>query len=182
MERLALADRHALRLRFGEPCDPRRLVEIYDVECILETFTDYAAFLSMPIDEVAATFANVDGCSSLTFALCPGELVMLVNPCHTLARRTLSIAHEFGHLVRGHRAVVIGRLNGALECPRYADSQEHEANAYASALLVPYAPLLQLLEDRAPERAIAELYGVSLEALHMRLRLVGLWRSRTTQP
>jgi hypothetical protein len=181
MERLALADRRALGLRFGEPCDPRRLMELHDVERILECPEDYCEDLEMCADEIAAVFAGLDGWSSLTFAIRPHEQWILVNPCHSPRRRALSIAHEFGHLVLGHSAVTIDRLDGALAHSRYSDAQEHEAYAYGLAFLIPYAPLLQLLDASASEQAIAELYGVSVDAVQMRLKLVGLWRARTAR-
>ncbi len=178
MERLAQADRRALGLRFGEPCDPRRLIELHDVECILESFTDYAAFLDVGVDEVAATFAGLDRWSSVTVAIAPGSLLMLVNPCHGPRRRRFNIAHEFGHLVLGHRPVMVDRCDGPLVHGRYSDADEHAAYAYALALPLPYAPLVQILADGASDSAVAKHYGVSLEAVHMRLKLVGLWEHR----
>jgi hypothetical protein len=178
MERLALADRHALGLRFGEPCDPRRLVELHDVERIVESFTEHAVLFRERVDDVAAMFAGLDEWSSLTFAIGPCTLMMLVNPCHSVARRTFSIAHEFGHLVLGHQSVSLDRLNGSFVHSRYSDVQEFEAYSYALALLIPYAPLLQFLEAGASHQAIADHYRVSLEALQMRLKLAGLWRGK----
>lgn len=46
LERLAETDRRALGLGFGEPCDPRRLVDLYDVSCILESLDDYMSYLA----------------------------------------------------------------------------------------------------------------------------------------
>lgn len=178
IERLAEVDRRALGLRFGQPCDPRHLVELHDVSRMLESFSDYASFLDCSVDDTAAFFLNLDSFSSLTFEAAPGDLLMLINPCHSQSRRTLSIAHEFGHLVLGHQPVTLGRLDGTLAHTRYSDKQEHEAYAYALALLLPYAPLLQLLAAGASEAAFADHCGVSTDALHMRLKLVGLWESR----
>jgi len=178
MERLAQADRETLGLRFGEPCDPRRLVELYDVRQIIESLTDYAAFLNWDLGGVVTVFDGMDAYSAVTFATSVSDLWMLVNPGHERPRRTFTIAHEFGHLVLGHRAVGVDRIDGGLAKPRYSDAQEHEAYAYALALLLPYAPLLQFLEAGASEQAIARHYGVSVEALHMRLKLAGLWETR----
>lgn len=179
MERLAQADRRALGLRFGEPCDPRRLVDLLDVECILESFTDYATFLNIGVDDAAATFAGLDRWSSVTISVAADSLIVLVNPCHAPRRRQFSIAHEFGHLVLGHRPVIVDRCDGPLAHGRYSDADEQAAYGYALALLLPYAPLLQILAAGASDGAIAENYGISLEAVHMRLKLVGLWERRS---
>jgi Zn-dependent peptidase ImmA (M78 family) len=58
---------------------------------------------------------------------------------------------------------------------RYSDEQEREATAYGAALLLPYAPLLQILRQGAPMRGIAHHYGVSVAAVEMRLKFTGLW-------
>src|SRR5437773_2657161 len=58
---------------------------------------------------------------------------------------------------------------------RYRDAQEHEAIAYGASLLLPYAPLLQMLLQGAPMRGIAHHYGVSVAAVEMRLKFTGLW-------
>jgi hypothetical protein len=58
---------------------------------------------------------------------------------------------------------------------RYSDDQEREAYAYGLALLLLYAPLLQMLCQGAPIRGIAYHYGVSVAAVEMRLKLTGLW-------
>jgi hypothetical protein len=180
-ERLALADRECLHLRFGEPCDPRQLREFYDVVDLVETFTDYARFLQQPVDAAAAQLADLDGWSGFTVSRTQWEHVILVNPCHAQVRRTLTIAHEFGHLVHGHRPLYVSHLGGCLEETRFSDAQELEANSYALALLLPYAPLTQLLDQGATLAAIAFHYGVSVEAVEMRLKLVGLWSTRTSR-
>ncbi len=46
LEKFALADRRALGCRFGEPCDPRKLLKFHDVKRILETFEDYNSWFA----------------------------------------------------------------------------------------------------------------------------------------
>ncbi len=59
--------------------------------------------------------------------------------------------------------------------PRYSDEQELEANCYALAILLPYAPLLQILKQGASTKAIACHYGISKDAVEMRIKITGLW-------
>jgi Zn-dependent peptidase ImmA (M78 family) len=99
---------------------------------------------------------------------------MLVNPAHSRTRRTLTIAHEFGHLALGHRPIIIKNDAGMQE-NRYSDDQERDATAYGASLLLPYAPLLQMLRQGATMRGIAYHYGVSVAAVEIRLKLTGLW-------
>jgi Zn-dependent peptidase ImmA (M78 family) len=55
-----------------------------------------------------------------------------------------------------------------------AEIQEWQAHNYALALLLPYAPLLQLLEQGIMLSQIAAHYGVSTGAVGMRLKVTGL--------
>lgn len=104
-----------------------------------------------------------------------GQHLMLINPSHSVQRRTFNIAHELGHLVRGHQPVELSRVNGTLDHPRFSDADEDEAYGYGLALLIPYAPLLQFREQGASDGHIARHYKVSVEALYMRLKILGLW-------
>jgi hypothetical protein len=178
-ERIADADRQVLSLRFGEPCDPRRLIDHHDVSVFLESFADYAAFFHRNIDDAAAWLAKLDCWSGITVQLEPGTSMVMLNPCQSPRRRTFTLAHEFGHIVRGHEPLGFDRLNGVLVRPCYSDEQEDEAHCYALALLIPYAPLLQFMDSGASDEAIARHYGVSVEALHMRYKRAGLWTLRT---
>lgn len=174
MENLALADRRSFETRFGAPLDPRRLVEIYDVCGILETYADYEAYFGR---RVQGTFDGLERWSGLVQSVECGDYLMLINPDHQQLRRTLTIAHEFGHIVLGHQPITV-EDEGGMRQTRYSELQEGEAYAYGLALLLPYAPLLQILEQHASLKSIARHYGVSLQAVQMRLKLTGLWGMR----
>ena len=102
-----------------------------------------------------------------------GEHMIMINPEHSLSRRTFTIAHEFGHLVFGHRAIFVAAKG--MPQSRYSDEQELEAHSYGLAVLLPYAPLLQILRQGASAQGIALHYGVSTAAVEMRLKITGLW-------
>jgi len=168
IEKLALADRRTLGCRFGEPCDPRRLIKLHDVEKILETHDQYAAHYGRSL---TGEFEN--RWSGTTLYINNGYHLIMINPEHGMSRRTFTIGHEFGHLVFGHRAIIIA-AHGMPET-RYNDEQELEAHSYGLAVLLPYAPLLQLLRQGATAQGIALHYGVSTAAVEMRLKITGLW-------
>ncbi len=168
IEKLALADRRALGCHFGEPCDPRRLVKLHDVKKILETYDEYAALYGRSLQ---GEFE--DRWSGTTFCIKNGDHIIMINPEHSLSRRTFTIAHEFGHLVFGHRAIIIA--TEGMPRSRYSDEQELEAHSYGLAVLLPYAPLLQILRQGASAQGIALHYGVSTAAVEMRLKITGLW-------
>lgn len=172
IEKLALADRRSLGCRFGEPCDPRQLVQFHDVSRILETFEDYKSLFGRVLQgEFEERWSGV------TLHIQNGEHLILINPNHGLARRNFTIAHEFGHLVFSHQPISIA-AEGMLQL-RYSDEQEFEAHGYGLAVLLPYAPLLQMIRQGASIVGIANHYGVSAAAVEMRLKTTGLWEYTT---
>src|SRR5260370_28788829 len=174
IEKLALADRRALGCRFGEPCDPRRLIKFHDVKKILETYGEYAAHYGRSVQGEIE-----DRWSGITFCTKDGDHMIMINPEHSLSRRTFTIAHEFGHLVFGHRVIFIAAEG--MPRSRYSDEQELEAHSYGLAVLFPYAPLLHILRHGATAQGIALHYGVSIAAVEMRLKITGLWEMLTKE-
>lgn len=168
LEQFALADRRSLGYRFGEPCNPRKLLKFYDVRCILETYEDYIAYFRRDLQGVFE-----ERWSGVTIHIKDGEHLILINPVHSLSRRTFTIAHEFGHLVLGHQPILL--TEGEIPQARYSDELELEAHGYGLAVLLPYAALLQIARQGASTRGIAYHYGVSVAAVEMRLKLTGLW-------
>lgn len=80
---------------------------------------------------------RLSGGGKATVTIAPGSLLMLVNPCHGPRRRRLSIAHEFDHLILGHRPVMIDRYDGPLTHGRDSDTDEYAAHAYATGIAAP---------------------------------------------
>lgn len=168
IEKLALADRRALGCRFGEPCDPRQLIKFHDVKKILETHDEYTMHYGRSLrGEFEISW------SGTMLHIKDGEHLIMINPEHSLSRRTFTIAHEFGHLVLGHQAIII--TTEGMPQSRHSDEQEFDAHSYGLAVLMPYAPLLQILRQRATVHGIALHYGVSAAAVEMRLKITGLW-------
>ncbi|GLV54335.1 hypothetical protein KDH_11830 [Dictyobacter sp. S3.2.2.5] len=169
IEKFTLADRKALGCRFGEPCDPRQLIKFHDVTKILETYASYNTHYGRSVQgEFEQRWSGV------TLHINNGNYIIMINPDHSLSRRTFTIAHEFGHLVFNHQTVTI-TTQKSLET-RYSDEQELEAHSYGLALLLPYAPLLQIVRQGASVSSIANHYGISMDAVAMRLKLTGLWK------
>lgn len=169
VEQFALADRRSLKCRFGEPCDPRQLIRFHDVRRIVETFADYQQHYGRALQKEAFTQAF----SGVTFATNNGEHLILINPLHSQTRRNFTIAHEFGHLVLNHQPVIIS--GGETLQLRYSNAQEFQAHHYGLALLLPYAPLMQMLKQGASIKGIAHHYEVSPAAVEMRMKMSGLW-------
>lgn len=111
-------------------------------------------------------------------------VVIGVNSLHHSNRQRFTIAHECGHLRLhdGQRAYVdrsfrINRRDGVSS--QATDAEEIEANRFAAELLMPYDMIMKDLvtyapdiEDEAELRTLADRYGVSLQALTLRIRSV----------
>lgn len=81
--------------------------------------------------------------------------LILYNQGWDVSRINFTLAHEVGHILLGH-----GDGN--------TEAAEREANRFASALVIPFAPLRAL--GRADAHRVAEFFGCSLSASHMALR------------
>ena len=112
-------------------------------------------------------------------------IVIGVNSLHHPNRQRFTIAHECGHLRlhEGQRAYVDRsplRINRRDEVSSQAtDAEEIEANRFAAELLMPYRMIMDDLlgsdldiEDEMGLRELADRYGVSLQAMTLRIRSV----------
>ena len=111
-------------------------------------------------------------------------IVIGVNSLHHSNRQRFTIAHECGHLRlhEGQRSYIDRsfRINRRDEVSSQAtDAEEIEANRFAAELLMPYdlikADLMKHrpdIEDEDELRKLADRYGVSLQALTLRIRTV----------
>jgi hypothetical protein len=191
IERLALADRAELGLAFGEPCDPRRLAPRYDAVPVVEIWEEWETFLHVQrlearvlprgLDASRVLLRGLDAWSGALLRIPEDGGALLVNPKHARMKRTLTIARELGHAALGHQAHTLVEPDAPLGVFTATDPaggvravEEEAANAYALALLAPYAPLLQLLEQGLSLAQITAHFGVSVSALTQRLRLAGV--------
>jgi hypothetical protein len=94
-------------------------------------------------------------------------------------RRRFSIAHEIGHFVL-HPAQARHERGGAVnEATRV---REREADAFAAELLMPERLVRQAaLEDGADVRRLADRFEVSVAAMSVRLRRLGLAERQSDQ-
>ena len=111
-------------------------------------------------------------------------IVIGVNSLHHSNRQRFTIAHECGHLRlhKGRQSYVDRsfRINRRDEVSSQAtDAEEIEANRFAAELLMPYDLIKDDLmtyrpdiEDEDELRELVDRYGVSLQALTLRIRSV----------
>ena len=144
----------------------------------------------VPVEEIAKALG-----AAVRYAPFKGELagmlirdddgrgvVIGVNSLHHSNRQRFTIAHECGHL-RLHEGQTVYvdrsfRINRRDEVSAQATNPEEiEANRFAAELLLPYAMIMEDLgqlqfdieEDESELRQLADRYGVSLQALTLRI-------------
>ena len=113
-----------------------------------------------------------------------GRVVIGVNSLHHANRQRFTIAHECGHLrLHEGRRVYVDRsfrVNRRDELSSQAtDFEEIEANRFAAELLMPYDMFSDDIKRYRPDiedenelRQLANRYGVSLQALTLRIQNV----------
>lgn len=120
-----------------------------------------------------------------------GHAVIGLNVSHSKTRQRFTLAHELGHFLlhkRNEGGLHVDESDFFVRFRDHhsadgSDREEREANAFAAELLMPTGFLerdvkgmgdgLSLSDDTAI-RALAQRYGVSLQALSIRLANLGL--------
>ena len=103
---------------------------------------------------------------------------IVLNERDSRERKRFTCAHELGHFV--YRAET-----GSADDYEYTDlrddlaslginTEEMFANRFAGALLMPADHVRQFVSEKAPTVIMARRFGVSEEAMNMRLRMLGL--------
>lgn len=107
-------------------------------------------------------------------------IAMGVNESHPESRRRFSIAHELGHAVLGHAErlyIEFASLELLPEKGPQHERDEHEANWFAADLLMPKTWVEEDWQRFKDVSKMAERYGVSEQAMWIRLQQFNL-----TQP
>jgi uncharacterized protein DUF955 len=104
-----------------------------------------------------------------------GQVHVLLNPGHTAARRSSSLAEELMHVGLGHPASTLLTVDGV---PIRTCRQDVESEAYAVAIatLLPYPTVFNHLNDGGAIDDIPALVPVSPDARRYRVKVAGLWR------
>lgn len=95
--------------------------------------------------------------------------ILMVNTSANRGRARFSIAHELGHVLLGHRSGP--GMSGLRDSWR-----ESQADRFAAALLMPFSLLMQ--EAGEAVGSLSRRYGVSREAMRLRLRALRTAQSR----
>ena len=113
-----------------------------------------------------------DSIDAMLIHVPPGRPVIAVNSNRPLCRRRFSVAHELGHYVLGHNSLVFSESGGGGMIKR-DPRQERAANAFAAEFLMP-KKLLAREAHKYSLRALARRYLVSMQAMEIRLKELGL--------
>lgn len=169
-ERVAITQRHELKLRPAESLDARRLaghlgVVVWTADQVPGLDPKYLRVL---------TKEDPDSWSAIT--LCTGSQdLIIVNPVHSEGRLASDIMHELAHIILGHEpARVEVSKDGFLILSTYDKDQEEEAKWLSGCLLLPREALLLIRRSGTSPEAAAAKYGVSVPMLNFRLNVLKL--------
>jgi hypothetical protein len=105
-----------------------------------------------------------------------GRVHVLLNPAHTIARRSASLAEELMHVGLGHPASTLMTVDGV---PMRTCLQDVESEAYAVAIatLLPYRAVFNHIDAGGAIEDIPAIVPVSPDARRYRVEVTGLWRT-----
>lgn len=89
-------------------------------------------------------------------------------------RQRFTIAHEIAHYVLHRDLLEEGVQDDALYRSSLSDEYEQQANRYAAGMLMPARAVKEAHRKHKSIAALADLFKVSGEAMHIRLKQVGL--------
>ncbi len=141
-------------------------------------------FSDLPLSLKAKTHLSSpegDEWSAVTIR-CGSTDAIIVNPSHSLARRSSNLAHELSHLLRKHKpAQLFISPNAGIQLRTYESLQEDEADWLTGCLLLPRPALLYCLGQRWDDEAICEHYRVSKALLTYRRNVSGVQKQLRTR-
>ncbi len=118
-----------------------------------------------------------------------GAPVIVINSLNARVRQRFTVAHEIGHLLLHNKSIYVDRPLSVKFRDEHSslaiDEEEMEANRFAASLLMPRSWLIrevdlqlarhQDITEDALIASLAEIYGVSRQAMEYRLGNIGIW-------
>lgn len=107
----------------------------------------------------------------------PAGFVIKVNRHEVKHRQRFTIAHEIGHFMLHRDRIGSGIRDTILYRSKLSSAMEAEANRFAAGLLMPFDKVrgkfneLELRRDKESARELAQVFGVSNDAMEIRLGL-----------
>ena len=108
--------------------------------------------------------------------------ILTVNASDFETRQRFTLAHELGHYMlhrpligsgldddRAYRSTDVGKYHNT----RIGMKEEREANRFAANLLMPDKKVIELKKDISDPEKLAREFGVSLQAMNIRLSSLG---------
>lgn len=170
---IALEVRRELKLRPPDPLDPFQLAEQLAIQVI--PLSDFAS----AAPAMFRHFSRVDrsAFSAITVFADRSKRVIIHNDSHSGGRQASNVAHELSHGLLHHppRAALDGR-----GCRDWDQTQEHEAQWLAGALLVPDEAAILIARQELSVVRAAKTYGVSEQMMTFRLNVTAA-RVRVTR-
>ena len=167
IEREAQVIRQRSGLSSDEAIDPLRLEDRLGVRVASPTEVEGLS------EELRVRLSRLDASvwSGMAGPLPDGRLLVILNPNQTIERARVTLLEEVAHRHYGHPPSQLG----GPAAREYDDPTEREAYWTAAAVLVPaHVVARAVYQQRLAEHLAAE-YGASVELVHMRIKLLGLW-------
>jgi Zn-dependent peptidase ImmA (M78 family) len=126
-----------------------------DRESLLRTYGRAWSAASMPVD---------------------GKLYVLLNPTHSPARHSPTLAEELVHTELGHPKSKLITVDG-ITTRTCRQDVESEAYGVAVALLLPYQVVFRHIDGGGTPETMPANTSISDECVRYRIKVTGLWRT-----
>lgn len=169
LERKAIALKRCLGFGDREPLDARRAAEELGVP-VVDRPEQFASLTESLRRSILTDHRQAWSAATIVGPLGP---LIVVNYTHSTTRLRVTLAEEIAHLVLGHPPSTIDARTGMRT---YKATVEEEAFGVGGALVMPYAPLFNLVKAGTSVTEIAEAFCVSEQLANCRLNRAGLRR------
>ena len=177
-ELVVFAEKHADELRSiagihqGERFDPIVCLNRFDAVLIGPELLE-----ALPLEvREAVDNLSVKEFSGGAQALPDGRLMIIANPKQTTERLRVTIMEEIAHRHLGHKPTLITSGPGGEGHRTYNSTLENEAYWTAAATLLPRFNIYQSIWRCESAAHIAMKYGVSIELVEFRIKILNLWK------
>lgn len=104
-----------------------------------------------------------------------GRLLILLNPNQTPERATVTVMEEVAHAHFGHQPSRLSVGPSGMLGRHYDAIAETEAYRTAAAALLPSIVVARAVWRQVPAETLAAEYGVSIELVEFRIKILRLW-------
>lgn len=176
-ERSARRLRQRQNLKLLDRLDPWAIAQTVGL-CVLDGDDAHEAINALPFADrgrIQLASGSWSGGVLPEPSLPDGSLLCILNPNHHVHRRKVTLMEEVSHVFLQHKPSGLEQVTAGLRSRTFDKEMEQEAYGVGAAAILPWEPLLEMVNDGLAIRDIASDYIVSEQFVDYRIKRTGLW-------